>query len=388
MSQLSVHRITASLTVLTASLAAISPLWAQVVTITPLPTPHKTPTPRTPRPKPKPTASPKPVFQKPTLAWKTFLRRVDGTPALAERTSFLPAGNYLYQIDSGGRTLWAVETGDVQSSPALDTTRAYVGSDKGVLYSINRKNGQVAWQFAASSSILTRPAVSGDTVIIESSDNSLYGIDAAGGKQKWKFPRPDGSLGYSSPRVGGTDSLYICGETTLYRLNTETGKEKWHTYIGGKSASSPDIGGGRVYVGGDGTGLSAFSQDTGLSLWNFKGSKNTDWFGAPLYAEGTVYVATYSRYVYAVDAPTGNLKWSYRLLGGSLSQPVLDTKRGVLYITSNTFHDNPTITALDIKTGKSLWSYKAGYISGSPVISGDRLYVGSTAGYYHCFTLD
>ena len=380
-------RVLAPLITTIAILAAVSPLPAQVVTITPLPTPHKTPPPRTPRPKPKPTAPPKPIFQKPTLAWKTFLRRVDGTPALAERTSFLPAGNFLYQIDSGGRTLWAVETGDVQSSPMLDTTRAYVGSDKGVLYGVNRKNGQVAWQFAASSSILTRPAVSGNTVIVESSDNSVYGIDAAGGKQKWKFPRPDGSLGYSSPRVGGTDSVYCSGETTLYQLNTETGKEKWHTYIGGKSASSPDIGGGRVYVGGDGTGLSAFSQDTGTSLWNFKGSKSTDWFGAPLYAGGTVYVSTYSRYVYAVDAPTGNLKWSYRLLGGSLSQPVLDTKRGVLYVTATTFRDNPTITALDIKTGKSLWSYKAGYISGSPVILDDRLYVGSTTGYYYCFNL-
>ena len=390
MPQLSVHSITALLIVLATSLAAISPLSAQVVTITPLPTPHKTLPPRIriPHPKPKQTAPPKPVFQKLTLAWKTFLRRVDGSPALAERTSFLPAGNFLYQIDSGGRTLWAVETGDVQSSPVLDTTRAYVGSDKGTLFSVNRKSGQVVWQFAASSSILTRPAVSGTTVIVESSDNSLYGVDAASGRQKWKFPRGDGSLGYSSPRVGETNALYICGETTLYRLNTETGKEKWHTYIGGKSASSPDIGGGRVYVGGDGVGLSAFSQDTGASLWNFKGSRNTDWFGAPLYAGGTVYVATYSRYVYAVDAPTGNLKWSYRLLGGSLCQPVLDAKRGVLYVTSTTFHDNPTITGLDIKNGKALWSYKAGYISGSPVISDDRLYVGSTTGYYYCFTLD
>jgi outer membrane protein assembly factor BamB len=306
-----------------------------------------------------------------------------------ERTSFLGAANYLYQVDSGGRTLWALETGAVQSSPALDDTKAYIGTDKGILFGVNRKTGQTAWQFTgATGSLLTRPAVSDKSVVIESSDNTVYGVDPASGKQKWKFVRPDGSLGYAAPRVGGTDALYSCGETTLYRLNLETGKEKWHTYIGGKSTSTPDVGGGRVYVGGDGTGISAFSQDDGKALWNFKGIKADDWFGAPLYAGGTVYVATYNRYVYAVDAATGTVKWSYRPLGASLSQPALDAKRGVLYVTSTTFKDNPTITALDIKTGKSLWSYRAGYINGSPIISEDRLYVGSTNGYYYCFALD
>ncbi|MES2462501.1 MAG: PQQ-binding-like beta-propeller repeat protein [Armatimonadota bacterium] len=390
MSQPFSRRLFVFLGIATSPFALALPLRAQVVTITPLPTPTKSPAaPKQPRPRPRPTAPPKPVFQKPTLAWKTFLRRVDGSPALAERTSFLGAGSYLYQIDSGGRTLWALETGNLQSSPALDKTKAYIGSDKGVLYSVNRKTGQIAWQFVgAANSLLTRPAVSDSTVVVESTDNSIYGVDAASGKQKWKFVRPDGSLGYAAPRIGEENALYGCGETTLYRLNLENGKEKWHTYIGGKSASTPDMGGGRVYVGGDGTGLSAFSQDNGSSLWNFKGTKVGDWFGAPLYAGGTVYATTYNRYVYAVNAATGTVRWSYRLPGSSLSQPALDAERGVLYVTSTTFRDNPTLTALDIKTGKSLWSYKAGYIVGSPIISDDRLYVGSTTGYYYCFALD
>jgi outer membrane protein assembly factor BamB len=385
------RRVVTLLTGVVPALAIALPLQAQVVTITPLPTPTKSPPPsvKQPRPRPRPTAPPKPVFQKPTLAWKTFLRRVDGSPALVERTSFVGAASYLYQIDSGGRTLWALETGNVQSSPAVDKTRVYIGSDKGVLYGVNRKTGKIAWQFTgAGNSMLTRPAVGDSTVVIESSDNNIYGVDVASGRQKWKFVRPDGSLGYAGPRIGEADALYGCGETTLYRLNLENGKEKWHAYIGGKSTSTPDIGGGRVYVGGDGTGVSAFSQDTGAALWSFKGSKAGDWFGAPLYAAGTVYVSTYNRYVYAVNAATGTVKWSYRLPGASLSQPALDAERGVLYVASITFKDNPTLTALDTRTGKSLWSYKAGYINGSPIISGDRLYAGSTNGYYYCFDLD
>ncbi|MBC8103967.1 MAG: PQQ-binding-like beta-propeller repeat protein [Cytophagales bacterium] len=374
-------------------LAALFPVvaQAQVITVTPLPTPRKSPAAKPPRPRPRPAAPSKPVFRKPTLVWKTFLRRVDGSPASTERVSFLGAGSYLYQIDSGGRTLWATETGNQQSTPVLDDDKAYVGSDRGILYAIRRKTGVVAWQFAgasATNTIQTRPVVHGGVVVFESTDNSVYGLDAVSGKQKWKFTRADGSLGYSSPRFGGASALYVCGETTLYRLDLKTGKEQWRALMGGKSASTPDVGGGRAYVGGDGTGLSAFSLDSGARLWNFKGAQAADWFGAPLYADGTVYVATDSRYVYALDAPTGKIQWSYRLLGSSLSQPAVDARRGVLYVASTTFRDNPTLTALDIKTGRSLWSYRVGYVGGSPVISGDWLYVGTTDGYYYCFALD
>jgi len=324
------------------------------------------------------------------LQWKTFLKRLDGTPALVDRTSFVGANTALYQIDSGGRTLWSTDTGTLHGFPAIDADRVYVGSDRGVLFAMDRKTGQIAWQFTgATSSLLTRPAVAEKLVVIESTDNNVYGVEASTGKQRWKFNRADGSLGYSAPRYDSdTKSIYVAGETSLYRLDATTGKQLWIAYIGGKSTSAPDVGGSRVYVGGDSTGLSAFSISSGAPLWNFKGERADDWFGPPLYAAATVYVTTYSRYVYAVDAVTGKQKWSYRLPGNALAQPALDVKRSTLYVTSGTFRDNPTITALDIKTGKFLWSYRAGYIAGAPVISADRLFVGSTNGYYYAFSLD
>lgn len=363
---------------------------AQVVTVTPLP--RSTPKPPAPRPRPHlhPATPPRPTFHKPTLLWKTFLRRVDGTPAIVDGVSYLGAGSYLYQIDSGGRTLWATETGSQHSTPALDTARVFIGSDRSVLFAMMRRTGQILWQFTgATGTILTRPAVAGGTVVAESTDNNVYGVDAGTGRQRWKFTRQDGSLGYASPVYDAAEkAVYTCGETTLYRLDPASGKAKWQAYVGGKSASTPETGGGRIYVGTDGTGLSAFSASSGAPLWNFKGERSDDWFGAPLYAEGTVYAATYNRYIYAIDAASGKAKWSYRVLGNSLAQPALDTSRGVLYVTSTTFRDNPTLTAIDARNGKPLWSYKAGYVDSAPVVSGDRLYVGSTSGYYYCFSLE
>jgi outer membrane protein assembly factor BamB len=329
-----------------------------------------------------------PRFVAPRLLWKTFLRRCDSTPVVDDGVIFTGAGSYLYALDNGGRTLWAAETGNQQSSPALgDNDRVYIGSDRGVVYAANRRGGQIAWRFTAGNTILTRPAVGGGRVYAESTDNNVYALDAARGTLRWKFTRPDGSLGYSSP-VYTRDGLFVCGESTLYCLDPASGKENWRVPLGGRSLSTPAVGGRRVFVGGEGgdAGISAVSTD-GKPLWSFAGKAAGDWFGAPLYAEGTVYVSTYRRYVYALDAATGKPRWEARLLGSALAAPALDAARGVLYVTSATFRDNPTLTALDRRTGRVLWSFRAGYLSESPAVAGDRLYVGSTNGSFFAFDL-
>jgi outer membrane protein assembly factor BamB len=213
-----------------------------------------------------------PRFVAPRLLWKTFLRRCDSTPAVDDGVIFTGAGSYLYALDNGGRTLWAAETGNQQSSPALgDNDRVYIGSDRGVVYAANRRGGQIAWRFTAGNTILTRPAVGGGRVYAESTDNNVYALDAARGTLRWKFTRPDGSLGYSSP-VYTRDGLFVCGESTLYCLDPASGKENWRAPLGGRSLSTPAVGGRRVFVGGEGgdAGISAVSTD-GKPLWSFAG---------------------------------------------------------------------------------------------------------------------
>ena len=344
---------------------------------------------QTPLAKPK-TTPPKPAapkFKPPRPLWKTFLRRVDSTPTALPGVVYVGAGSYLYQLDDGGRTLWATETGNQQSSPVLDETRVYIGSDRGILYAMNRKTGQVAWRFTpgGTNTFLTRPALGGGRVYAEGTDNNVYAVDRATGTLRWKFTRPDGSLGYSSPWYT-RDGIYVCGESVLYYLDPATGQEKWRVPVGGKSLSAPAEGGRRVFACGDGTGLNAFNSSTGKLLWNFAGTAG-DWLGSPLYAAGTVYVGTYKRYIHAVDAVTGKKRWTTQILGPSLSLPVLDAARNVLYVTAETFRNNPTLWALDARTGKTLWNYRAGSIGESATILGDRLYVGALDGYFYAFRL-
>lgn len=341
-----------------------------------------------PPPKAPPRPKPKPLFQTPKLLWRVAVGKVEGTPAFDGKSLLLGGSDAFLMLDAEGRPQGRLETGPQLAGPAYDDNRAYISSDQGTLYAFTRSTGVQAWKFPTDggASLLTTPAVGAGRVYFEATDNNVYCVDSAHGQLKWKYTRADGSLGYSSP-VFQDNAVFVCGETTVYRLNAADGVEMWKSYIGGKSLSTIEAGGGRLYVGGDGVGLVSLSPTQGTVLWSFPGKIAGDWFGTPLYSNGTVYVSTYNRMVYAVDAATGKVRWSYQLLGSALSRPVLDAKRATLYVTSTTYRDNPTLTAVNIKTGKKAWDYKVGHTTGSPVITGDRLYVGTNAGFLYAFSL-
>jgi len=352
-----------------------------------------------PKASPRPAASPTPAaFKTPALLWKTFLKRVDATAAVvassdagtgggAAASVFVAANNAAHRLDDG-RTQWSAPIGASQSAPTVDDTAIYIGSDAGTLFKLSRQNGKSQWKFPTGNSILTRPVVFDGRVYAESTDNNVYAVDAQTGASVWKFVRPDGSLGYSSPVYTST-ALLVCGESTLYALAPATGKPVWQAPLGGKSASAATVGGGRVVVGTDGRGLQAFALATGKPAWSFAGDSSVkgEWFGSPLHSAGSVYVSTYNRFVYAVDAVTGKAKWSARITGAGLARPAVDEARGVVYVTCGTFRNNPSLWALSAKTGKTLWNVRLGNIAAAPVIEDGRLYVGSTDGYFYAYSL-
>lgn len=323
----------------------------------------------------------------PRLLWRTLLHRSDGTPAPAGNAVVATAGSGVYALDADGHTLSMTEIGPTQDTPAVDDNRIYVGTDRGAFYGLDRRTSKVLYKFTgAGDSVLTSPAMGGGRVYFESSDNYVYGLAALNGGQIWKFFRPDGSLGYSSP-VFVDNALYVCGDSALYRLDPATGTQVWHTPVGGKSLSTPSVDANRIIVGSDGAGLTALAPSDGHPLWSYAGRGEHEWFGAPTTADGAVYVGSHGRYLYAVDAATGKPKWAAALPGPSGAAPAVDAVRHVVYVTSTTATDAPTLSAFDTRTGVKQWEYKAGSVTGGAVVSGDRLYLISTTGYFYCFAL-
>jgi putative pyrroloquinoline-quinone binding quinoprotein len=97
----------------------------------------------------------------------------------------------------------------------------------------------------------------------------------------------------------------------------------------------------------------------------------------PAVAGGTVYAGSDDGTVYALDAATGRLRWTYTA-GDSVSDPAV--AGGTVYVGSLDFK----VYALDAATGGLRWAYTTGsYVLSSPAVAGGTVYIGSFDGRVH-----
>jgi hypothetical protein len=97
-----------------------------------------------------------------------------------------------------------------------------------------------------------------------------------------------------------------------------------------------------------------------------------------------VYVGSWDDKVYALNAATGALKWSYTTGGEVRSSPAV--ANGVVYVGSDDFN----VYALSASTGTLLWMGTTGdgVYNSSPVVADGRLYIGSNDDAVHAYALD
>ena len=144
----------------------------------------------------------------------------------------------------------------------------------------------------------------------------------------------------------------------------------------------------------DGWGYSPLSQITPRNVqrlqpaWVFSTGMNSGHEAAPVVANGVMFVSTPGSQVIALEAATGNLLWRYRRQlpeGAIIPHP---TSRGVALYGDKVFlaAGDATLVAIDVKTGKEVWSKqvadnKAGYyMSLAPLAARGSIMVGASGG--------
>ena len=76
---------------------------------------------------------------------------------------------------ASGKGAWTFTTrARVDSSPAVASGRAYVGSSDGRLYALDVKSGRKAWEFDTGAPITASPAIAGGRIVIGTTDGVLY----------------------------------------------------------------------------------------------------------------------------------------------------------------------------------------------------------------------
>lgn len=223
-------------------------------------------------------------------------------------------------------------------------------------------------------------------------------------KPKWIF-QTEGDVS-SQPIVINGAVYFGSWDGHEYAVNAQTGERLWSYDAGQSSRSAAAYGDGRLYFGDIAGYLHALDAKTGALKWKKRIDAHpaTVATSSPLYHQGKLYLGvasheegamlrnrnyqccTFRGSVVAFDAATGNELWRFYIIpeapkeqgqnkagktiigpaGGAVwSTLSLDVSAGRVYVTTGNQYTQPVskycnaIIALDMKTGKEIWTYQA-----------------------------
>jgi len=329
---------------------------------------------------------------------------VPSSPTVAHGTVYVGSQDgFVYAVDaSDGTEQWSVESGDqVVLSPAVVEDAVYLltRNDPGrTLSALAPGDGSAQWSVARPNLARVCPAVS-DGRIYMGGANVIYAFEASDGTEVWA--QEGYNLSSLSPAVA--DGMVFFGGRTdfdgtadtpvngVLALDASDGTEQWTFETETFLASSPAVVDGTVYAGGD--QVYALDASDGSVQWSVETGESV--FSSPAVTDDTVYVGSHDDTVYALDRSTGEERWSFQTRGDVISSPaavgvtsvtggpVGSEGGGTVYVGSSDGH----LYALDASTGEERWSFETdGEVISSPAVVDGTVYVGSNDGHLYALT--
>jgi outer membrane protein assembly factor BamB len=209
--------------------------------------------------------------------------------------------------------LWQFPTGDedpeldleaIYGTPLIIGDTVYFGAYSGEVWALGLEDGDVKWSFDTQAPLIAGLAASATAVYAANDDGTLFALDPESGDELRRFSTGDSVWG--APLVAG-DVLYVAAVNgKLYALNGATFDLEWDEpyQTGHGLISDPVLADGTVLVGGLDRAMHAVDAESGDERWTFK---SDNWFwGRPLVLDGTVYAPNLDSRVYALDLDSGD----------------------------------------------------------------------------------
>ena len=237
-----------------------------------------------------------------------------------------------------GTVLWRHGTnGGIYPHPVTDDTHVYTGSWDGYYLKLDQKTGAVAWAFGTPGQDYRRgggPDSAGGVLhegrfIARAYPAHQVALDAQTSRPAWMWNPMRGVVPGETPLRGAPEAPPDGAERSPYLMNATAG-----------------VGHGQVYA----SGVQTFSPTVGGRLW-------------------------------ALDAETGERRWTTRFAGGWTAPAVMDDR---VCIGSST---EPFLSCLSPEDGSVLWRTRLGDVfeESVPAVSGDRLFVVNADGHLYAF---
>jgi outer membrane protein assembly factor BamB len=313
----------------------------------------------------------------------------DGFNDTVDNCPLVPGPNQGCPVSTSCFVNWTAPTGGpIQGIVKVGADGTiYTGSNGSKLWAFN-PNGSVKWTYLTGGPVKTGPNISADgsTVYFGSNDYKFYALSTSNGTLMWSY-KTGGALHQGTSAISDDGTIYFgSNDGYVYALNPN-GTLKWKRKTGGAVQSTPVIGvvSGvtRVYIGSNDYKLYALDAGTGAVIWTFATTGGVQ-TGSSLAADGTIYIGSGDKSVYAIN-PNGTRKWSYLTGGLTNNMGKVDPADGTIYMGDT----DGKLYALN-PNGTLKWSYKVGAnIIPGPVQGADgAIYFGSGDHYFYALNRD
>jgi outer membrane protein assembly factor BamB len=189
---------------------------------------------------------------------------------------------------------------------------------------------------------------------------TVVGLDPATGTISWTIPRAHGDL--VPPAIdpeSGPNGLVVYVEgagagSAVVAIDLKGRTLKWRTALADSAKGGPAIDGGRVFVGVHDGSVVALDESNGQVVWRAATAGPVD--APPAASNGRVYAVSVTpapthAHLYALEAATGRVSWSYSAVRLSEHSSSPTVAGGRVFVG---FGD-VTVRAFDAATGSLLW---------------------------------
>ena len=225
------------------------------------------------------------------------------TPQLAERQYTVPEGFVIERV--------VADNASIFTRVGIDNQNIYFGNSLGYCKAVDKKTGELRWQYKTDAMLFSRPAVGDKCVVLPTSDKRLIWLDKKTGKAKWQY-KAGGP--YVADGVVKDGILYQGGFKTFQAWDVKRHRLLWqYDDINNYCQASPVVDGNDVIFGAWDTYLRSLDRRTGALHWQWNNGKNVNLYSpgnvVPVVTPNHVVTVAPDRFTTALDRKSGQQLW-------------------------------------------------------------------------------
>ncbi|TMD20127.1 MAG: choice-of-anchor D domain-containing protein [Chloroflexi bacterium] len=273
---------------------------------------------------------------------------------------------------------WSVNLGAPVSYPLIANGHVFVTAGSigtgAKLYALSLGNGSIAWGPVSLGGTypVASAAYDAGRVFTVNYSGQMRAFNEYTGTALWTTELP-GQYAFSSPPTAVNGIVYTGGAGsggTVYAVRESDGALLWTGSVMNGDNSSPAVTSAGVYVSYACGQSYDFDPVSGALLWHHSTDCSGGGGKTPVLANGQLYVRDASSGNVVLDPGDGHALGSFT----ANRAPAISGARGF-------FLNNSTLTAIDLNTNTTLWTFTGdGALSSAPIVVNGFIYVGSTNG--------